>query len=198
MIEELVKKIEDSYYWDVRFKTLDCNYLGDEEKLDMLVFESYNGYKKVCILKDEVPFKYIGQNALHLSTKSGDTKWHPRHISSYAMVHMKYMDNQKNKTDIIINYGEKNTSYKSQVLPFNKTICAGLNNEFADATDEFFKEYHLGKLPGGTIEILSGGFDDVGSSNIAFKKTMELLTFVFRHIDELSDNELQRELLKRM
>ncbi|SCJ05895.1 Uncharacterised protein [uncultured Eubacterium sp.] len=30
MIEELVKKIEDSYYWDVRFKTLDCNYFGDE------------------------------------------------------------------------------------------------------------------------------------------------------------------------
>lgn len=42
MIEELVKKIEDSYYWDVRFKTLDCNYFGDEEKLDMLVFERDN------------------------------------------------------------------------------------------------------------------------------------------------------------
>ena len=36
MIEELKKKIEDSYYWDARVKALDCNYFGDEVKL---VFE---------------------------------------------------------------------------------------------------------------------------------------------------------------
>ncbi len=36
MIEELKKKIEDSYYWDARVKVLDCNYFGDEVKL---VFE---------------------------------------------------------------------------------------------------------------------------------------------------------------
>ena len=48
----------------------------------------------------------------------------------------------------------------------------------------------------GTIEILGGGYDDVGSSNVAFKKTMELLMFIFQHIDNLSDDELQCELLK--
>lgn len=36
MIQELLKKIEDSYYWDARVKSLDCNYFGDEVKL---VFE---------------------------------------------------------------------------------------------------------------------------------------------------------------
>ena len=30
MIQELLKKIEDSYYWDARVKALDCNYFGDE------------------------------------------------------------------------------------------------------------------------------------------------------------------------
>lgn len=175
----------------------------------MLLFESDDGYKKVCIWKDEVPFKCVEQNSMHLSRESGDINWHigticievklhPRHISNYAMVHMKYMDNQKNKTDIIINFGRENISYKSQVLPFNKAICAGLNKEFADAIDEFFKEYPLGKLPHGTIEILGGGYDDVGSSNIAFKKTMELLVFVFQHMDDLSENELQWKLLKLM
>ena len=73
-----------------------------------------------------------------------------------------------------------------------------MDKEFADAINEFFKEYPHGKLPSGTIEILSGGYDNVGSSNIAFKKTMELLVFVFQHIDDLSDNELQCELLKLM
>ena len=37
MIQELLKKIEDSYYWDARVKSLDCNYFGDEVKV---VFES--------------------------------------------------------------------------------------------------------------------------------------------------------------
>lgn len=36
MIQELIKKIEDSYYWDARVKSLNCNYFGDEVKL---VFE---------------------------------------------------------------------------------------------------------------------------------------------------------------
>lgn len=33
MIEEIIKKIEESYYWDARVKTLECNYFGDEVKL---------------------------------------------------------------------------------------------------------------------------------------------------------------------
>lgn len=174
----------------------------------MLLFEGDNGYKKVCTWKDEAPFKYVGQNALHLSIESGDINWHiticievklhPRHISNYAMIYMKYLNNKKNRTDVIINFGREDISYKSQVLPYNKAICVGLDKEFADAINEFFQEYPLGKLPSGTIEILSGGYDDVGSSNIAFKKTMELLTFVFQHIDELSDNELQCKLLRLM
>lgn len=36
MIQELLKKIEDNYYWDARVKALDCNYFGDEVKV---VFE---------------------------------------------------------------------------------------------------------------------------------------------------------------
>lgn len=36
MIQELLKKIEDSYYWDARVKSLECNCFGDEVKV---VFE---------------------------------------------------------------------------------------------------------------------------------------------------------------
>lgn len=35
-IEEVKKQIEDSYYWEARVKSLDCDYFGDEVKL---VFE---------------------------------------------------------------------------------------------------------------------------------------------------------------
>lgn len=174
----------------------------------MLLFESENEYEKVCIWKDEIPFKYDGQSTMHLNIVAGNINWHvgticievklhPRHISNYAMICMKYTDNQKNKTDIIINFGRENLSFKSQVLPFDKAVCIGLDKEFADAIDEFFKKYPQEKLPSGTIEILSGGYDEVGSSNVSFKRAMELLVFIFQNIDDLSDGELKCELLKR-
>lgn len=183
--------------------------MGHGKELDMLLFESDNGYKKTCIWKDEVPFEYVGQNTMHLTVESSNVNWHigticievklhPRHVSNYALVCMKYTDNKKNNTDIIINFGRESRSYKSQVLPFSKAVCIGLNKEFADALYEFFKEDSFGKLPSGTIEILGGGYDEVGSSNVAFKKAMELLISIFRCIDDLSENELQCELLKIM
>lgn len=39
MIEELKEKIKNSYYWDARVKSLECNYFGDEVKL---VYEDDN------------------------------------------------------------------------------------------------------------------------------------------------------------
>lgn len=39
MIKKILKKIEDSYYWDARVKQLDCNYFGDEVKI---IFENDN------------------------------------------------------------------------------------------------------------------------------------------------------------
>lgn len=173
----------------------------------MLLFESKNGYKKVCIWKDQIPFNYVGEYNLHLCADAGDISWHigticievklhPRHISNYAMICMKYTNNQENKTDIVINFGGKDIYFNSHVLPFNKDVCLGLDKEFADAIDEFFSEYPIGKLPSGTIEILSGGYDEVGSSNVAFKKVMEVLIFIFQNIDGLSDNDLQYEVLR--
>lgn len=175
----------------------------------MLLIKNDNEYKRIYIWKDEMPFQCVGQNTLHLRTEASDTNWHIGTIcieaqlhaccvSNYAMICMKYMDDQKDKTDIIINFGSEMTSFKSQVLPYNKTVCVGLNKEFADAIEEIFKENYLGKLPGGTIEILGGGYDEVGSSYVAFQKVMELLIFIFQRIDDLSDNDLQFELLNLM
>lgn len=44
----------------------------------------------------------------------------------------------------------------------------------------------------GTIEILNGGYDEVGSSQMTFKKAMELLCFIFQHVNALDENELLR------
>ena len=173
----------------------------------MLIFETNDGYKKIYIWKDIIPFECTGYGILNRHTKAGNMDWHigticmeaklyPRHISNYAMICMKYTKNQNDATNIIINFGNNKRFLKSHVLPFNKEVYVGLDKEFADAIDEFFEEYPVGNLPGGTIEILGGAYDEVGSSNVSFKKVMELLIFVFVHIDEMNNEELQSELFK--
>lgn len=172
----------------------------------MLLFESENGYKKICIWKDEIPFNCIQQNNMHLSMNARTTNWHigticieaklsARHISNYAMICMKYTDNQKDNVDILVEYGRNDTFFQSQVLPFNKSVRIGLDREFADAIYEYFEEYPQKQLPNGTIEIFGGGFDEVGSSNYSFKKVMQILFYAFQYIDNMSYDVLKNELL---
>jgi len=69
MITELKKQIEDSYYWDARVKTLDCNYFGDEVKLifednDKSIVYHFEGCYKIKIEHDikyskNMPYKEI-------------------------------------------------------------------------------------------------------------------------------------------
>lgn len=180
--------------------------VGYRKELNMLSFESDNGYKKICIWKDELPFNCVQQNNMRLLVNAGMANWHigticiearlgVRHISNYAMICMKYTDNQKDNVDILVNYGRNDTFFQSQVLPYNKNVCTGLDKEFADAIYEYFEEYSQNQLPKGTVEILGGGFDEVGSSNFSFKKVMQLLLYVFQHIDNMSCDVLKNELL---
>ena len=55
MIQEVLKKIENSYYWDARVKSLDCNYFGDEVKL---VFED---------IKKDITYHFSGCYNMKLS-----------------------------------------------------------------------------------------------------------------------------------
>ncbi len=173
----------------------------------MLIYETDYGYKKICIWKDKMPFECTGYGTLNRHTKVGNIDWHigticmevklhPGHISNYALICMKYTKNQNDAMDIIINFGREKCFFNSNILPFNKDVCVGLNKEFADAIYEFFEEFPIGNLPSGTIEILGGAYDEVGSSNVSFKKVMELLIFMFVHIDKMNDEELQSELFK--
>ncbi len=175
----------------------------------MLLFESDNGYKKICIWKDEMPFNCIQKEKILLSMNARNADWHigsiclevklgARHISNYAMICMRYTDNQENNVNILVSFGRDDILFQSQVLPYNKSVCVGLNREFADAIHEYFQEYPQNELPSGTIEVFGGGYDEVGSSSFSFKKGMQLLVYVFQHIDNISSDVLKNELLKLM
>lgn len=44
MLDDIKRKINDSYYWDARVRALDCNYFGDEVKLEFEDGEKYITY----------------------------------------------------------------------------------------------------------------------------------------------------------
>lgn len=146
----------------------------------MFLFENEKETKKVCIWKDEEPFHCVGQEVLHLGSNACDVAWYagticiearlnPHHASNYAMVCMKYTPKPSSKTDIFIRFGKERVTYRSKVIPFNKSVHVGLNKEFVDAIEDFF-DLCNGNLPRGTIEIIGGAFDEVGQVMRHFKK----------------------------
>ena len=172
----------------------------------MFLFENEKETKKVCIWKDEEPFHCVGQKVLHLGSNACDVDWYagticiearlnPHHASNYAMVCMKYTPKPSSKTDIFIRFGKERVTYRSKVIPFNKSVHVGLNKEFVDAIEDFF-DLCNGNLPCGTIEIIGGAFDEVGSSYAAFQKVMEILSFAFLNIEKLNENQLKSEVFK--
>ena len=64
MIQEIEKKIKDSYYWDARVKSLECNYFGDEVKI---IFEETKT-KKTKSITYEGPVSGI-KDALERASK---------------------------------------------------------------------------------------------------------------------------------
>ncbi len=73
-----------------------------------------------------------------------------------------------------------------------------MNVEFAEAIKEYFLSCSTKRLPVGNIEILGGGYDEVGSSNIAFKKVMDILLFNFENINQKDSLELRNHLFNNL
>lgn len=172
---------------------------------NMLLFSTKDGYKKICIWKDEIPFEYSNSDSVCVQYEGdSDIEWyngiicmevklHPRHISNYAMLCIRY--NKNEKSNIIINNGVTDILFDSRVLPYGKKISTGLTKEYIEIIEKFFKEYSSSKLPNGTIEVITGGYDDVGSSACSFEIIIELLMYTFARINQVSDQQLLYELI---
>ena len=173
----------------------------------MIVFESDNGYKKVCIWNGEIPLLIEKKSKKILNIASNKNKYQNKticlevklnnlHASNYAMIGMQYTNNLHRNTNIIIYYNhESKIGFDSMVLPYKK-INVGLDEEFAGAIYEYFEKFPLEKLPCGTIEIF-GGYDEIGSSYKSFQIVMDILFLVFFN-DNLDTKELQYKILNNL
>lgn len=174
----------------------------------MLSFESDNGFRKVRVWNNEVPFSYNPSKKLKMTIDSGKYFWNeeiiciearlnPRHASNYAMVCVKYIRTQSDNTNIIINYGNCGMDNVQNEL-FNKNAVIGLDDYFADAIYEFFQECPKNIIPNGTIEVIGGAYDEIGSSNSSFKYIMELLMWIFINYNKINEDSFGDKLLSKI
>ncbi len=170
----------------------------------MLKFESNNGFSKIVLWDNEVPFDYIsnkkkkliidaGKNIWHEGTLCIEAKLNPRHASNYAMICMKYTYIQSPQTDIVIHYGNY---YKNKMNGlFNKNAIVGINDFFAKIIYEIFGEFPRDSIPCGVLEVIGGAYDEVGSSYMSFKCIIELMIWVFSNYNRISEDSLGDEIL---
>ena len=172
----------------------------------MLLIENASKNKQVVIWKDEIPFYYEGKQQLELYAEAKEHGWNegvicieaklnPLHISNYAMICMKYTKTMSDNVTIIIYSGEADIPFKSRVLPLSRSVYMGLNKEFEEVLRKFFEKCPNEKLPSGKIEILCGGCDEVGSSEVSFNKVMDLLFFAFSNIGKIDEDDFSKKIL---
>lgn len=174
----------------------------------MLKFESNDGFRKIVLWNNEVPFDYISNKKMKMIIGAGKNVWHEgticmeaklnqRHASNYAMICMKYTYTQSKKTDIIIHYGNYYKDKKINGL-FNKNAVIGLDDFFAKAIYDFFRECPPNIIPCGVLEVIGGAYDEVGSSYMSFKCIIELMIWIFSNYNRISEDSLGGEMLNKL
>lgn len=174
----------------------------------MLEFESDNGFRKIKLWNNEMPFNYISNKNMSLTIDAGDETWYegtlcleaklnPRHASNYAMICMKYTYVQCSKTQIIIHYGIEYIDKKKNEL-FNKNAIVGLDDFMAKAIYDIFGECASESFPCGVLEVIGGAYDEVGSSYMSFKRIVELMIWIFSNYSKIDNEELGNKILNKM
>lgn len=173
----------------------------------MLKFESDNGFRKIVLWNNEVPFDYISNKKKKMIIDAGNNIWYegtlcieaklnPRHASNYAMICMKYTYIKSPKTDIVIHYGNY---YKDKMNGlFNKKAVVGLDDFFAKTIYDIFREFPPDIIPCGVLEVIGGAYDEVGSSYMSFKCIIELMIWIFSNYNRISKDSLGDEILNKI
>ena len=80
---------------------------------------------------------------------------------------------------------------------FNKKAVVGLDDYFARTINNIFQKDFAGEVPGGVIEVLSGAYDEIGSSCESFKRTLQLVFKAFSNYDKLDRASMEEEILSK-
>ncbi len=174
----------------------------------MMTVQTENGFRKVALWENEVPIAIDSDKKIEIEVEAGEKVWqerilcvevklNPRHASNYAMLCMQYKHIPTKKTRVVIHYGKSHKCESTDSL-FNKKAIVGLDDFFAKEICAFLKESPRGFFPEGVLEIIGGAYDEVGSSYISFKNTIELLKWLFENYDKYNENSIGDVILNKL
>lgn len=121
----------------------------------------------------------------------------PRSASNYAMLCLRFTQDQSSKFRVIYNLRNVDEVVKSDIAMKNDIIRNGIVKEYYQALKQEFDNLDTqGIFPSGTLEILGGRYGYIGSSNMAVKVVLNNLLKLFEVYDELDDQKINSIVLK--
>ena len=176
----------------------------------MVKFEKLDMYRKMRLWINEVPEESKDATTDKILEYSGnkDIKWFngilclelriaPRAASNYAMLSLKFTQNQSSKFHVLYHVSDKEELVDSDIAMKNDLIKTGIAKKYNSALTQLFDELDSQSIfPSGILEILGGRYGSMGSSDIAVKIVLKNLLKLFALDEELDNSNVNSIILE--
>ena len=176
----------------------------------MVKYEILDSYRKMRLWINEMPEEsnIIASNKLLEYNANDNIHWFngilclelriaPRAASNYAMLNLKFTENQCSKFQVKYDLSNSEEIVKSDIAMNGDTIRTDIVQKYDSAMTQVFNELDSQNIfPSGTLEILGGRHGSVGSSNMAVKIVLRNLLKLFELNERLNTSDIHSLILK--
>lgn len=176
----------------------------------MVKFIILDSYRKMKLWINEVPEKSSGivSNKMLEYNANEDVHWFkgiiclelriaPRAASNYAMLSLRFTENQCSKFQIKYSLSDSDEIVQSDIAMEGDTIRTDIVKKYNSALLQVFEELKPQNVfPSGTLEILGGRHGSIGSSNMAVKIVLRSLLKLFELNENLNVNDINSLVLQ--
>ncbi len=115
----------------------------------------------------------------------------PRVASNYAMLNLKFTQNQSSKFQVIYYESDTEELADSDIAMKNDLVKTGIVKKYNSALTQVFDELDSKNIfPSGILEILGGRYGSMGSSDIAVKIVLKNLLKLFELNERLYSSDV--------
>lgn len=118
----------------------------------------------------------------------------PRVASNYAMLKLRFIENDSSKFKVIYKFSEEDRIVKSDIAMLNDTVKTGIVRTYCGSMRQYFESLYQKELfPSETLEILGGRYGMIGSSDIAINIILDILLSLFK-----TNKKPSQDIIKKM
>lgn len=170
----------------------------------MVKFEKLDTYRKMRLWMNEVPeeSKFTTSDKILEYRGNKDIYWFngilclelriaPRAASNYAMLNLKFTQNQSSKFQVIYHESDMEELVNSDIAMKNDLVKTGIVKKYNSAFTQVFDELDSKNIfPSGILEILGGRYGSIGSSDIAVKIVLINLLKLFELNEKIESSDV--------